>query len=86
LSGLLLNTKTFAANELLNLTVDRVHAMLLRTTRELQVGGRLAGGRGQVQRGGCCVSLGLLQACKAAAAAANAAETQTPPPSPPRRS
>lgn len=35
--GLLLNTKTLAANELLNLTVDRVHAMLLRTTRELQL-------------------------------------------------
>jgi hypothetical protein len=43
-AGLLLNTKTFAANELLNLTVDRVHAMLLRTTRELQVG--LMGGKG----------------------------------------
>jgi hypothetical protein len=35
--GLLLNTKTLAANELLNLTVDRVHAMVLRTTRELQL-------------------------------------------------
>ncbi|KIY97560.1 hypothetical protein MNEG_10403 [Monoraphidium neglectum] len=37
LAGLLLNTKTFAANELLNLAVDRVSAMLLRTTRELQL-------------------------------------------------
>ena len=37
LAGLQLNTKTFAASELLNLTVDRVHAMVLRTTRELQL-------------------------------------------------